>query len=462
MTSSIQLPVREDHGGANQSPALTLGFFRAALLVSLIAGVLPGAWMLLLQARWSTFAVAPVHWIQIHARAQVMGLLLCFIMGFGYQAFPRFRGIPLRLPGLARASLPILMLGLALQFAAELAADSWDRAPVLALLGGVFELLAVASFVTVVVVTGRGATSRPVKPGGASHAGFVMAATAWLLLSAILGIPEAWFLGGQPAGSSLAVNRSLWQGALHDIQLHGVVLMMIAGVSQRLLPGFLSLPQVTSDRAVRWLPWLNLAVLAEAAGDAWAAPAGLPLARGLHQAGVVVLGVGVFAILLPLGVFSRRAADSLPRPFLRSAMVWLGVSFLLLAVTPLNGVLFGRGASHGWMDGARHAFTMGFAMMTVMGISSMVVPALAQKPRLPRGPLLAAGVLLNIATALRVGAEILSDFTPSAYAAAGLSGVLALAAFLLWAIPMWKCMSGPLPGAKWVAPTAPLAGPPAL
>lgn len=449
----LDLPVREAQIDQNASPALTLDFFRAALVTSFVAGILPGAWMLLLQAGAGTFAVAPIHWIQIHARAQVMGLLLCFIMGFGYQAFPRFRGIPLRWPGLARASLPLLLAGLGLRFAAELAADTWSGARALALLGAVFELLAVVAFVVVVMMTGRRATTRVAKPGATSHAGFVISAAVWLLISVILGLPEAWFLGGQSGTSDLTLNRSVWEPTLRDVQLHGMVLLMIAGVSQRLLPGFLSLPPDASGRAVQWLPWLNLAVLAEVVGDSWVARTDAPLAWALREVGIVILAVGVFSILVPLGIFSRRAAHSPPRPFVLSAGIWLGVSLLLQALPPLNSALFGRGASHGLMDAARHAFTMGFAMMTVMGISWMVGPALSVKPRMPLGPLRAAYWLLNGAVALRVGSEVLSDVYPWAYGVAGLSGILALAGFLFWAVPLWRCISGPLPGAKWAKPT---------
>jgi len=294
----------------------------------------------------------------------------------------------------------------------------------------------------VLAVTGRQPSPREPRPGAATHAGYVASAVVWMLLGAIAGVLHAWSIGGEPASGELSARVFLWSPALRDFQLHGVFLLMILGVSTRLLPAFLSLPPVTSDRPLRWLPWLNLGVALEAAGDLWVARApGAAPAWALREVGVLLLAAGSLSLILPIGIYSARASASGPRPFVRAALAWLAVAFALLAAPPVFLVTLGRGPTHEFQDAARHAFTIGFAMMTVFGVSSMVGPALAVKPRLPRGWLKWSWRLLNAAVMLRVGGEVISEFSPAGYGVAGISGVVALAAFVVWAVPLWRCIA---------------------
>ena len=438
-------------------PHLSLNFFRAGILFALLAGILPGAWLLTLLARDKSFAALPAHWIQVHGEAQIFGFLVAFILGFGYQAFPRFRGLRLRLPRLAGASLPALVLGVALRCAGELRSGPWAGARAAAVCGAVLEFAAIAAFVTVIVATGRQDLARVERPGAASHAGYVISAALWLLLSAGLGIPWAGWIAGLPEGPELSRRLALGSGALRAVQLHGVLLLMITGVSTRLLPGFLGGAPDPSGRAVRLLPWLNLAVLLEAIAEAGVARDSSPVFLALRSAAALTLGAGTLALVLPLGLYSRRTADSVPRPFLRAAWGWGALSFLMAAVGPVYLAALGRGSSHGWMDAGRHAFTMGFALLTLVGIASMVVPALSMRPRLARAPLRAVWWCLNSAVLLRVGGEILTDYDPLGYTLAGASGLLALAGFAWWAGLVWSCMARAGRGGAGLTPGAPAA-----
>jgi hypothetical protein len=51
-------------------------------------------------------------------------------------------------------------------------------------------------------------------------------------------------------------------------------------------------------------------------------------------------------------------------------------------------------------------------------------------------------LLLNGGCALRVAGQTLTDFVPAAFPAAGVSGMLGMLGLSLWAIHLWRIMSG--------------------
>jgi heme/copper-type cytochrome/quinol oxidase subunit 1 len=66
------------------------------------------------------FSTISYSWILAHGHAMVFGFVGFFIMGFAYQVFPRFKQTHLWRPGLAFASLPLMVAGIALQTVAHL------------------------------------------------------------------------------------------------------------------------------------------------------------------------------------------------------------------------------------------------------------------------------------------------------------------------------------------------------
>src|SRR5690606_14666027 len=80
-------------------------FFKAGILVVLTLGAVWGAYLLLRIAWGETFTAAGLHEVNAHGHAQIFGWVGLFVMGFAYQAFPRFKHTTLIHPRLALATL---------------------------------------------------------------------------------------------------------------------------------------------------------------------------------------------------------------------------------------------------------------------------------------------------------------------------------------------------------------------
>jgi hypothetical protein len=98
--------------------------------------------------------------------------------------------------------------------------------------------------------------------------------------------------------------------------------------------------------------------------------------------------------------------------------------------------------SHAYFGAVRHAITVGFISLMIVGVAARVVPTLngVDPRRLSKlwGPFL----LLNGGCALRVAGQTLTDFVPAAFPVTGVSGVLEVLGLTLWAIHLWRIMSG--------------------
>src|SRR5262249_6404038 len=151
--------------------------------------------------------------------------------GFAYQAFPRFKHATLAWPGLAFATLWLMLAGLVARSVGEPLAAAWPWAGAVAVAAAAVEAAAVRLFVAVRV--------QPYRRAGwklAPHDGYVFAALFWFVVQAVW---EAAYLTATlaaPGRDELLRLVATWQGALREAQVHGFALLVILGVSQRLLP----------------------------------------------------------------------------------------------------------------------------------------------------------------------------------------------------------------------------------
>ena len=92
--------VPSDEAGPSQSPAETVAstadtiyrpFFKAGIAVVLSLGAVWGAYLLLRIGLTGSFTAAGLHEVNAHGHAQIFGWVGLFVMGFAYQAFPRFK-----------------------------------------------------------------------------------------------------------------------------------------------------------------------------------------------------------------------------------------------------------------------------------------------------------------------------------------------------------------------------------
>src|SRR5688572_8794633 len=95
-------------------------FFLAGIAVVLTLGCTWGAINLLSIGLSQNFRAISYSWVLAHGHAMVFGFVGFFIMGFAYQAFPRFKHTILWKPKVAFVALPLMVLGILAQTVAHL------------------------------------------------------------------------------------------------------------------------------------------------------------------------------------------------------------------------------------------------------------------------------------------------------------------------------------------------------
>lgn len=401
-------------------PAETLyrAFFKGGIVVILTAGASLGALALVLYGLRGSFAQSDVFaLVQAHANAQVYGWVGLFVMGFAIQALPRFKYAPLHRPDLASESFTLMAAGLVARVLSAMpmgAGSLW-----LGFFGGVLEAAAAILFVYVMIRTLRKGTARE------AYDRYVTAALVFFALAAAIEPALYYYVFSTPDAETMRARAAAWSGPYRDLQLAGFAAFMIFGVSQRLLPtafGFRAVPE-TSSKVVFLLLLAGLALsLTDAAAG-----------HALYVAGAVILAAefGVF------GPAERGRATK----FVRAAYAWLLVAGALLLFAPLSG------SSHAWIGAYRHAFTVGFISMMIVGVSLKIVPILtgADPARLPA--MTATFWLLNVGNAARVASQIATDHAPWAFRVMGFTGFFEVLALAIWGVHLWRVLDGKFSGA---------------
>lgn len=421
-------------------------FFLGGIAVVLTLGAVWGAYLLIRIAVAGKFAAAGVHEVNAHGHAQIFGWVGLFVMGFAYQAFPRFKQTTLRYPGLAWASFGLMLGGLLTRSFLEPLADGWDGLAQLAVAASVVEVLAIGLFVWVIAATWRGS--------GMSFSvsdSFIAAALVWFAVQAIF---ETLYLAAtfRTGPGEFVPLVATWQGALRDLQIHGFATLMILGVSQRLVLnayGFAAPPRWLARTA---LVGLNLAVIGEATGlilmrldsRAWA---------GLWYGSVFLFAGCALALVGSWRLHRRSEETDRSLKFIRAAYVWLFVSLGMLLALPLyqfvilpainpDSAAARMGFSHAYYGATRHAITVGFISLMIVGVSSKVVPTLRGYHLKELTGLWVPFVLINLGCTLRVVGQTATDWADWVFPLAGASGVLEVTGLAVWGLQLAGLMLG--------------------
>src|SRR6185369_16037582 len=380
-----------------------------------------------------SFSSVSYSWVLAHAHAMVFGFVGFFIMGFAYQAIPRFKHTTLWRPRLAFSSLPLMIFGILMQTVAHLLSP-----PSLALeaTAAFIQAIAVTVFALVMMQTIRQAN----KPENYDR--FLYAALGWFLIAAIAN-PVIFKLFELAASrQELLFNLATFNIPYRDVQLLGIAVVMILGVSLRLLPhayGF----REPSRRWVSFLFWgvngsmlagVTLFIAGMTSGNHW-----LLTIQWLTT--IVLL---VIAIVTP---FQYRLFGPVPEnerdrglKFIRAAYGWFIVATAKLVFTPVYNFgiympLTGSHVpfSHAFFGAYRHALTVGFILMMIVGVSSKVVPTLSGVDVRRARSLWPTFILLNLGNLTRVTFQIATDYSPAAYRIMGISGFIEVVGLTLWA-----------------------------
>lgn len=424
-------------------------FFFSGIVVVLTLGAVWGATLLLQIGLRGSFVAASLHEVNAHGHAQIFGWVGLFVMGFAYQAFPRFKHTSLACPPLALATLVMMSVGLVARSGSQPWVASLPWLWWVANAGSLLEVVAAIAFAVLIGLTWK----RSGKPL-AAYDYYIGAALVWFVVQAIYeGIYLTATLGA--SGEDLMRLVSTWQAPLRDIQIHGFALLIVLGVSQRIFHHFYSLPVPNSRLSLLLLPVLNLAVIGEAAGlvlmrlqsPAWA---------GLWYGSVILLTGAVAVLVSNWRLWGPPEDADRSLKFLRIAYLWLFVSLGMLVLLPVyQGVILRQlapesaaaqlGFSHAYYGAARHAITVGFVSLMIVGVAAKVVPTLNGINSRELSSLWGPFVLLNAGCLLRVVGQTLTDFSPLAFPFAGVSGLLEVSGLALWGGHLAWIMVGKAP-----------------
>ena len=119
------------------------------------AGRSVGALLLVRIALLKSFTAITVHEINAHGHAQIFGWVGLFVMGFAYQAFPRFKHTTLAHPRWAYSTLWLMLGGVIVRSVGEPLASAWPWVGGLAVAAAAVEAVAVVIFIAVIAATFR-------------------------------------------------------------------------------------------------------------------------------------------------------------------------------------------------------------------------------------------------------------------------------------------------------------------
>jgi len=412
-------------------------FFRAGILIMFTFGCVLGGINLAIMAasrQLASLDMRAITWA--HAHAQVAGWVTFFVMGFAYQAIPRFKFTTLWRPLLASRSLFVMAAALTVRTLA----DVWIGNPAWVVAGkiaGALELAVVLMFALILFKTIR-KSPNPVEP----YERFLFAALGWMVVAFAF---DWWIFA-----SSATIHGyrgwvhfiSLYDAPWRDLQLAGFAGGMILGVSQRFLPfiyGFREVPARIS-RLVLYV-W-NIAVAGNVVAYSMLVRTRQPVWGIVLELCILGMFASIVLLIRGFGLFSVKVESDRSLPFLKAAYIWALVAIALLALLPAYDTVRGVAFSHAYFGGYRHAFTVGFISMMILGVSSKVVPILGGLDPRRLSSLRAAFWLVNIGNAMRVVFQILTDSGKWAFPVMGISAWVEVTGLILWAVDLWRAMSG--------------------
>ncbi|MBD3336129.1 MAG: DUF1858 domain-containing protein [Candidatus Eisenbacteria bacterium] len=430
-------------------------FFKGGIAVVLTAGAVWGALLLLRIAFAGSFTAISIHEINAHGHAQIFGWVGLFVMGFAYQAFPRMLHTSLRRPDLANLSFYLMITGILARVVGE-PLHEIAVLKTLAFAGAVAEIAAIGLFVAVILSTHRQAS-----PAWRWADAYIGAALGFFFIQAVY---ELALLAGTTSAASRDALLSIvatFQAPLRDLQIHGFALFIILGVSLRMVPALFGLRE-RSTRLAKAAWFLLLAgVLGEIAvyitmrlaeNRVWAAP---------WYAAIFCLATACVLLTWRWLPFFRPGEPDRSAKFVQTAMIWLNLSMLMLLLAPVytyallpavkNLSAGGRqaaeiGFSHAYYGAIRHAITVGFISLMILGMGAKVVPTLKGIDIRRLRALWVPFVLVNLGCAMRVGFQVSTDFTQATYSLVGVSGLLEVTGIAVWGVHLWRILNGWAPG----------------
>jgi len=426
-------------------------FFKGGLAIVLTAGATWGALLLARIAMAHDFAAISIHDINAHGHAQIFGWVGLFVMGFAYQAFPRMKHTHLWRPDLANLTFYLMLAGIIARVIGE-PLHEWPLLRGLAVGGALAEIVAIGLFILIILNTFR-QSGKPIEV----HEWYILASLGFFVIQAVY---ELGLLVATTAVNTLHELLPLvatYQSPLRDLQIHGFAMMIILGVGLRMFPalfGFHS-PGVQFKRTAFFL--LLVSIVGEAAFFILYRLSGERSWIGPMYLCVLVLAASSLGLTWRWGLLARPTERDRSVKFIRAAIVWLHVSMVMLVAAPLYIHVYlpavgsstegGRlaleiGFSHAYYGAVRHAITVGFISLTILGMAGKVVPTLMGVDVRRLRPLWLPFALVNTGCAMRVFFQMATDRFDWAYPLSGASGILEVTGIAIWGVHIVRIMHG--------------------
>lgn len=401
-------------------------YFLTGIAVILTVGAGWGAWLLWQIGFAGSFTGVSVLDVNAHGHAQIFGWVGLFIMGFAYQAFPRFWHTALAIPQLAVITFIAMLIGIIVR-TTGMTFHMYPWALSAAMFGGFLEIAAVFVFIWQLMLTFKrsNVTFEP-------YMLFVFAALGFFLIQGAMSVWHTYNTMTATTRDELLWYVATYQAVLRDVQIHGLALCMILGVSLRLLPGIFALPEIGRKKCVTAFTLILLAIIGEVTlfliyrfthNHVWAAFLLLPW---------LMLTVGSLIIPITWKLWRPSPVKDRSSKFIRMAFTWLAISMVMLLMLPVYQIASGIAFSHAYYGSIRHAITVGFISLMIMGVAAKAVPTLNGIDHKSLSALWGPFILVNVGCTLRVSLQTLTDWHPLFFALVGVSGLLELTGLTYW------------------------------
>jgi hypothetical protein len=381
----------------------------------------------------------PIDHRQIHGHTQVLGFATLFLMGIAYHALPRILGLGGAGPGRSvRVSFWLMAGGIVLRNAGQpMGLHPVGR--ILSLLSGGMELAGGLLFVRFVFAllrrtqTGKYDRKDPLLR-------FVRAGTIYFLAAMLIdAVQSVWLAGHVDTVLPASLNDSFYFAALY-----GFLLAWIYGFGHRIVSLFLGVGAPVRGTT-------EAALAAQMTGVALALLSWVPVlpdsaALALRDLGLALVALSALVYLAGNGFLWRRPVFPMlrtpgaPTVAIRIAFGWLG----LWGVLELAGVVVARTTSLPaqnlwWADAARHAFTIGFLTLLIVGMSFRILPVFSGKPLWSPRLAYATYGLLMLGAAMRL-LQYPAAFEPLYYRIGSYMGIPVVLALCLYLFNLMRTM----------------------
>jgi hypothetical protein len=372
---NTSIPVRAvgvaAHAAREQAP------YRAFIAAGLVLGIGGGFLLsiLLPLARtldWSWGAdMRRSELAQVHGQLQLIGFGGLFVMGMGLRIMPRVSGRPVGFSSLVPTLIPLVGGYLVLRSVAQPMSDSGVR-DVALVASSALHILGAGAFAA---ITWRTLLHRESKAE----------ATGYFFALGALGFLAGAFINSvqtlDMVTDSLAIAPPARQAGLVFTQQFGFLLMFVAGVGSRAIPGLTGrarqqiLPRVTAVTYAAGVATFATFMLFTAERQ----PSTALIRAG--DAGLLLTGLSFLSLawisgaLLPGSNVAR--ASRLHFWFVRAAFAWLIFAAILIFWYAGDAFIEGTIPDQFALDAIRHTLTVGVLTTIIVGISMLIVPEFA-------------------------------------------------------------------------------------